>query len=473
MKMSKNAGLKTLVILAAALVAIVLWALFVRATYTPPSYDAVLLVLNGTVTPQTYDNVLLVIGNETPTTVVLVSASLNITLSPNSSITYNTTANVTGGVTTGDTPRNLSLYQNGTIINTATTGNLSNLSLLAAGSYNYTLRYNATTNYANTSMEAVLTVNKAGTTSNVSLSNITATYGGSITTNGTRLSGDPGHGTLYRNGTIINNGTGLLTNTSTLGVGSYNFTYVYDGNTNWTGSNSQAFLTVNTASSVISLNLSPATKSVNSSGSVVCGIGVGDPSARIVLYRNATLWANRTASVTNTTTDYGLGRYNFTCVYEASQNYSTSSTESTLTVTGPTIAFGTNISAAQFRPNITNATYVIERNASNVTIGVTNLTSLNNSADNQSSTNPLFNVSTEGMSANVTMYANVSGTAGGPAVIKCGLTMNSSQTLVLYNWSTTTIGTITNGTTAGIWCWMDYVNATSQYNFTLNLDSTT
>ncbi len=123
-------------------------------------------------------------------------------------------------------------------------------STLAAGSYVYVLNTTAGQNYtANASMHTqTLTVAQAA--GNVTLhvnqssANITIAQGSAIYLNATLVAGT-GAIQLYNNGTLIHSGSSPLSNLTTFsGVGTFNITVLYSGNTNYTSDSETLYVTV-------------------------------------------------------------------------------------------------------------------------------------------------------------------------------------------------------------------------------------
>ncbi len=127
--------------------------------------------------------------------------------------------------------------------------------------------------------------------------------------------------TLYRNGTSISNNS-----EQSLAAGSYNFTVIRTDQNNYSNSYEEQTFVVAQASSSINLTLNASKSNLSAyTGTVVninCTKSSGEGS--IYLYKNGTIINSGTSSIGNSTT-LTTGYYNFTCQYNATQNYSASS----------------------------------------------------------------------------------------------------------------------------------------------------
>ena len=168
------------------------------------------------------------------------TVSLSVGLSPAATVTYPTSTTATGS----SCPAQLSctLYRNATSVanpNTVTLGVRTYI-------YNYTTVGNA--NYTASNFSATLTVNKGtgvvNTYVNEVRSDISINNGSTIDLNGTLVTG-LGSISLYRNGTLINQGTSPLFNASLFGIiGTFPISTNYSGNENYTAATEQWIVTV-------------------------------------------------------------------------------------------------------------------------------------------------------------------------------------------------------------------------------------
>jgi len=122
------------------------------------------------------------------------------------------------------------------------TGGLKNLVNLSVGVYNINITINDSSNNKNTTIY-VVTINKALTNStlyvnnthaNFSAYNNTATGLNNIWLNGTL--NETGNLLIYLNGSLINNNTAPVSNSTNLTIGYYNLTLNYSGNENYSAS---------------------------------------------------------------------------------------------------------------------------------------------------------------------------------------------------------------------------------------------
>lgn len=170
-------------------------------------------------------------------TVLPSTSSLALSTSSTSS-TYGTAVTTNCTQVAGDNGATLTLYRNGTSINTSTTGTIMRTDILAVGSYNHTCTYTASQNYTTTSNSTYFTVNKA--TSTLSLSAVApdgsdiAKTNENITINASLTSGT-GTINLYINDILNTTGEDridLSINFNTAGIRTLKATYT--GNENYT-----------------------------------------------------------------------------------------------------------------------------------------------------------------------------------------------------------------------------------------------
>ena len=169
--------------------------------------------------------------------------------------------------------------------------------------------------------------------------------------------------------------------------------------------------------------------------------------------------------------DYGNHTWLVNCT-DNSGNHRVSTTYNFSNVILVNASFALQTGGFFFNPNFTNplTTYAFIRNGSSVITGVSNITSPNNSAQNQTDVKPILNISAVGLTApEINISMNLTNVSGGPAYLVCANSSNMSKTQEINNTRTIRIGTITSGTTMGIWCWLNYLRATGQYNFTVNI----
>jgi PGF-pre-PGF domain-containing protein len=131
---------------------------------------------------------------------------------------------------------------------------------------------------------------------------------------------------LYVGSIPLGNGTNVSQSIS-LGVGTYNIVYNTSGNDNWTSAeNNSLYVTITPLTSTPSLIITPSNittypTTITATGSYMSG----DSGANISLYRNGNLVnSSITSSGVSETILLGVGTYNYTVVYAATQNYTTS-----------------------------------------------------------------------------------------------------------------------------------------------------
>ncbi|MEK6889233.1 MAG: LamG-like jellyroll fold domain-containing protein, partial [Nanoarchaeota archaeon] len=155
-------------------------------------------------------------------------------------------------------------------------GNVYNLSItgLGVGAYNYYWRANDSVNNLNVTETQTYTINKANSEVNLTLNgtsaegNMSILSGTSIVLNGTLITGDSGARLLlYNNGTLINNNTREVSNSTTFSnTGLYNITIVYVSSQNYSTSSETYYVNVtqaDTTAPVVTIN-SPTNTTYNS-----------------------------------------------------------------------------------------------------------------------------------------------------------------------------------------------------------------
>jgi hypothetical protein len=143
---------------------------------------------------------------------------------------------------------NVTLYRNSTDI-TSSENNI--FKTLAVGYYNYTAIYAGNQNYSSASQTRWLNITKASSAVklylNNSESNINITTGTTIDINATRQTGE-GIIQLYNNGTLINQGSSPLYNSTTFSSeGNFNITAYYSATENYSASSESWWVNVSAA----------------------------------------------------------------------------------------------------------------------------------------------------------------------------------------------------------------------------------
>ncbi|MFC1742302.1 beta strand repeat-containing protein, partial [Nanoarchaeota archaeon] len=244
------------------------------------------------------------------------TTTLNLTAAPSWTETYGTATTV--NCTADNSEVTPTLYRNGTPVS------IPDVQTLGAGNYGYVCNASASQNYTGNSTANTLTINKAGTSTqlylNGSQANITVTFG--TATNATAVT-DVGTVTLYRNGTPVSN-----PEIATLGAGSYQYTATNPGDENHTGSSETWYVTVNTAADDINLyingNLNQNITITYGTQSNATGTSV---SGTELLYRDGAGVANPEIATLN------AGQYAYTVNTTGNQNYTADSTGKTYYLT--------------------------------------------------------------------------------------------------------------------------------------------
>ncbi|MEM5814317.1 MAG: hypothetical protein QXD77_00695 [Candidatus Aenigmatarchaeota archaeon] len=225
-------------------------------------------------------------------------------------ITYPAQSNATATAVAGAT-----LYRNDVY-----TGGFTEADVLGAGAYAYKANATGNQNYsANfTGVTYNLYINQAANpvtlTLNGQQNNIGVSYGTPITP---VASGPDGVG-LYKNDTTATSGQALY-----LAAGDYAFKANSTGNQNYTANATGVtyYATVSQATPSVSVGFVPSNSvQYGTSTTATCTITTGDPAANLILLRNGTQVGSGAGSASETNT-LGGGIYNYTCVYQASQNY--------------------------------------------------------------------------------------------------------------------------------------------------------
>jgi len=211
-------------------------------------------------------------------------SNCTLNLTPASPVTYGTSTNASCSC---DNPEaSAMLWRNGTDV-TATENNIA--TILPAGTWGYVCNVSETQNYTAAQEIASYTVDKADTTTSLYLdgsqANLTVIYG--ATTNATATT-DGGSVTLYRDGSPVSN-----PETTTLGVGSYNYTAITADDANYTGSSETWFLTINKASDTVDIYLNgQLNQNVTITSGTKSTVSAISASSTEQLYLNGTLVTN-------------------------------------------------------------------------------------------------------------------------------------------------------------------------------------
>lgn len=157
---------------------------------------------------------------------------------------------------------------------------------------------------------------------NNSISNLTKTYNPSIADNLTAFINTTGLWVaLYRNGTLLNNGTNSVTNTNITGAGYWNVTALYNGNATYNASYSTLWLNVTRNVSSCTLSFNPASPIIYNV-SFIPSCSCSQPEGSIKMFING---SDNTAS-NNTNLYLGAATYSLVCNATNTQNYTSATT---------------------------------------------------------------------------------------------------------------------------------------------------
>lgn len=267
------------------------------------THSLVVYATNGTVT-NTSNNITFTINRTSmPIYQLLNGAWQNLT------ITYPTSSNVSGYKNIAE--GTLTLYRNGTSYS------IPNIETLGIGVYNYTLYFAQTENYTTNSTSLFVTVNQ-NTTWGLSITvtpATTVTFG--TATNTTGIGCPTGLTcTLYRNGTTVSN-----SDVQTLGVGSYNYTYYFAGNANYSTKTAQQTVVVNQYTQFCNATIDGVWQNKTITYGTSATMNGSSSNVSGLLYRNGT-----SVSYPQTITSGG-GVWNYTFYSAGNANF-TSCTES-------------------------------------------------------------------------------------------------------------------------------------------------
>ena len=352
----------------------------------------------------------------------------------NSSVTYPTFTTINGTVTTGDPvgSYNISLYRNNTLFNstTSTSFTFENITL-GAGIWNYTLVYNGTQNYTTSSITNWTNISKG--TPALNLTNASGTYPTLTTINGTVKTGDTVGSyniSLYRNNTLFNSttSTSFTFENITLGAGIWNYTIVYNGSANYTSTSLTNYTNISKGTPTLTLTNSsvtyPTFTTIN--GTVTTGDPAG--SYNTSLYRNNTLYNSTTStSFTFENITLGAGIWNYTLVYNGTQNYTTSS-----------ITNWTNISIGTL-----NVGVFVNDNNTNQTVVYPNTSTIKGNSSS-SGVLPSFNLYVLNATSSALVYNNTSQSS--PVFLSSLLLGNGTYNIIFNSTTNTNWTTATNNT---------------------------
>ncbi|MBU5557690.1 MAG: hypothetical protein KQA33_01285, partial [Candidatus Aenigmarchaeota archaeon] len=257
-------------------------------------------------------------------TVERVSSVIDLSVSPVTS-TYGTLVTATCSQLAGDNGSTLTLLLDSNVVNTSTSGTVSHSVVASGGTHNYECYYAQTQNYTASTKSVSFTVNKAPVDVRLWLNgnegNVTQNYGSNTNATATiDVSGLTFY--LERNGSIIASGTDRLERTSSLNVGTYNYTAYFPGNENYTADSQTWFVTINPGIVNIDMYLNGiqngnATQIYGTASNVTATI---TPNILFYLYRNG-IQVDTGTSVLEDIETLAAGTYNYTAYFPGDTNY--------------------------------------------------------------------------------------------------------------------------------------------------------
>ncbi|MFX1312080.1 MAG: SdiA-regulated domain-containing protein, partial [Promethearchaeota archaeon] len=272
--------------------------------------------------------------------------------------------------------------------------------------FNYSTAGN--TNYSTNSITIDITIDPAVPEGSISgTSPITYGTAGDVEGTENNVNDSDTTYTLYRDGVAVNN-----PDTTTLGVGTYNYIYNATAGTNYTDNESMGTfeLTVNQLSSLVNLTLNNTedniTIQINNQIDLNCSTITGDSGATLKLFNDGSIINEGTSPLYNLTTFSSGGLKNITCIYENSQNYSTSYKTYYVTVNDTDTEYPQFSSSSQLPANNTEYSedLIVEFN---ITITSTNGTAgieLDGTNYSISNVSDIYNYTSKNLNAGVHSY---------------------------------------------------------------------
>ncbi|MFA5411728.1 MAG: right-handed parallel beta-helix repeat-containing protein [Candidatus Micrarchaeia archaeon] len=133
--------------------------------------------------------------------------------------------------------------------------------------------------------------------------------------------------TIYRNATLVQNGTGSIEYLANLSGGTYNFTCNTTGDENYTSANTSALVTVNMNTTVLTLTMPTGLVSPGAETNISCA--ASNPEVNLTLYRNGVEVANGTSPVEDIQ-NLSAGTYIYLCNTSGTENYTSAATSGIL-----------------------------------------------------------------------------------------------------------------------------------------------
>lgn len=250
------------------------------------------------------------------------TTNLNLTFNPSNSVYASTTTNVSCNA--DNSIVNVTLWRNGTLVDSSVGGTASDYQTLAAGSYPYICNNSVTANYTAANDSDTLTV----TSKNISSCSLDfnptspTTYGTNLNVSCSCTNAES-DAELYRNETNVTDEIGVDV---VLGAANYDYTCNVTETDAWTSATNSSNYTVNQAATVVNLTINDSndnyTNTINFSTNIQCNI-VTPTTGNLELRQNGDLIDNGPSPLGNNTEYYtSEGEYLINCSYAGNENYS-------------------------------------------------------------------------------------------------------------------------------------------------------
>ena len=236
---------------------------------------------------------------------------------------------------TGDADVGYNLFWNTT--NVTTTHNGAAIQL-PAGYHYYLANTSGGQNYTQSSLllpvnitQNTSTANYMNLTINGTESNKTYTYPAVSNTTGyfssSSFSGGLPTFTLYRYDNTSIGTSNPQSDVQTLPNGTHWYVYNTSGTQNYSATSKSFYIVIDKGTPAISISLTNNNTDYGLTDTAQCSITTGDSSATLTLYRNGSNVASGTTPIQEQTV-LPAGYWNYTCTYDASENYTSTSTTS-------------------------------------------------------------------------------------------------------------------------------------------------
>jgi hypothetical protein len=259
-------------------------------------------------------------------TIARATTTLTLVASPNWTVINNTQTNIS--CSADNNKVNATLFRNDTLIGGSVGGTVSDVQTLNVGDYGYVCN-NTAQNYTADSESNTLRVSLKNP-SNCFLSFNPAspqTYGTAL--NASCSCSNPEATTqLFRNGTNVTDENNQLI---TLAVGDHGYICNVSETQNYTSASDSSIYIINQATPVLSLIASPSWSEVNGTQTTVsCSANTAE--VNVSLFRNSTYIGSSVGSTVSDVQNLSIGTYGYLCNNTPSQNYTSTSTSNTLTI---------------------------------------------------------------------------------------------------------------------------------------------